>query len=376
MRETIGTMGESDRGTAPVKPDYAAAPGRVYWELTRACDLACRHCRAEAMPMPGPDELTTDECRGVLDRLAAARPAPHVVFTGGDPLKRPDFFELVEYGRGCGLPIAVAPSATPTLTAAVTRRLAALGVEAMSLSLDGPSAAIHDDVRGVLGCFGWTLVAAGRVTAAGIPLQVNTLVTADTAEHLDAIAALVAGLGAARWSLFFLVSVGRGRTLRPLPPHDTERVLGWVARHAEGWPFTVTTTEAPHYRRVVIQTMRAAGRTGAEIHASPVARGFGIRDGNGVMFLAANGDVTPSGFLPLALGNARRDDVLEVYREAPTFRALRLPTLFEGRCGVCSFHAVCGGSRARAWAATGNILGEDPLCEFVPTAGAAAALTT
>jgi radical SAM protein len=335
----------------------------VYWELTRACDLACRHCRAEAMPDRGADELTTAEAEAVLARLARApAPRPHVVFTGGDPLKRPDLLPLVRAAVGRGLGVSVAPSATFGITAAAVRDLQAAGVGAMSLSLDGPTAAQHDALRGVLGCFGWTLAAAERIVAAGIPLQVNTLVTADTEPWLDETAKVVARLGAARWSLFFLVGVGRGRALRPLTAIECERRLRWLARTAPSWPFTASTTEAPQYRRVVIQRMRAAGRTPDEI--AETGRGWGIRDGNGIMFIAANGDVTPSGFLPLVVGNVRRDDVLRLYREAPLFRVLRTPELFDGRCGACEFHDVCGGSRARAWAATGDALAEDPLCAW------------
>ncbi len=348
-------------------PTFDMAPARVYWELTRACDLACRHCRAEAMRHRGEDELTTSECERILRELAASGgPRVHVVFTGGDPLKRPDLLELVRYGTALGLRIAVASSATPALTRTVVEALRAAGVTAMSLSLDGSSPARHDGLRGVLGCFGWTLVAAQRIVAAGIPLQVNTLVTADTEPDLEKIATVVLGLGAARWSLFFLVAVGRGRALRPLGAGECERTLRWLARRAPGWPFVTTTTEAPHYRRVAIETMRASGLGGREIRQSPVAQSFGIRDGNGIMFIAANGDVTPSGFLPLAEGNARRANVVDIYRSAPIFRLLREVDRLHGRCGACEYRAICGGSRARAYAATGNFMGEDPLCAYEP----------
>ncbi|HEV8585861.1 MAG TPA: TIGR04053 family radical SAM/SPASM domain-containing protein [Methylomirabilota bacterium] len=344
-------------------PVYAAAPARVYWELTRACDLACRHCRAEAMSRRAADELSTAECESVLAALAEApAPRPHVIFTGGDPLKRPDLLDLVRVAVGRGLAVSVAPSATFGITSRTVADLKAAGVAAMALSLDGPTAAQHDALRGVLGCFGWTLAAAERVVAAGIPLQINTLVTADTEPWLDETAKVVAGLGAARWSLFFLVSVGRGRALTPLTPIECERRLRWLARTAPAWPFVASTTEAPHYRRVVIQEMRAAGRTPEEITAA--GRGWGIRDGNGVMFIAANGDVTPSGFLPLAAGNVREHDPLALYREAPIFHALRASAGFGGRCGACEFREVCGGSRARAWAATGDLFAEDPLCAW------------
>jgi radical SAM protein len=346
---------------------FERTPARVYWELTRACDLACRHCRAEAMPERAPDELTTRECERVLRELAGAGPpAPHVVFTGGDPLKRPDLLDLVRYGVRLGLGISVAPSATPALTREVVDALKAAGVAAMSLSLDGSSPARHDGLRGVFGCFGWTLVAAQRIVGARIPLQINTLVTADTEPDLEEIATVVARLGAARWSLFFLVSVGRGRTLRTVGATECERTLRWVARQAPGWPFVVTTTEAPQFRRVVLETIRDGGHPGRGFRESPVARSFGVRDGNGIMFIAANGDVTPSGFLPLPAGNVRNGDVVETYRHAPLFRVLRAPEQFHGRCGACWYRSVCGGSRARAFAATGDFMGEDPLCPYEP----------
>jgi AdoMet-dependent heme synthase len=247
-------------------PVYASAPARVYWELTRACDLACRHCRTEAQRERASDELTTGECERVLDALAASpAPKPHLIFTGGDPLKREDLVTLVRAAAARGLGVSVAPSATIGITHDVVRELKDAGVSTMSLSLDGPSAAHHDALRGVLGCFGWTLAAARRIVAVGIPLQINTLVTADTDPLLEDTVKVVAGLGAARWSLFFLLAVGRGRVLTPLDAVACERRLRWLASNAERWPFVVSTTEAPHYRRVVIQRMRAAGRSGAEI---------------------------------------------------------------------------------------------------------------
>jgi radical SAM protein len=344
---------------------------RVYWELTRACDLACRHCRAEAQRQRAADELTTSECIDVLHDLVVDTPPPHVIFTGGDPLKRPDLLDLVREAVRLGLGVSVAPSATTSLTHDAIHELKEAGVAAMSLSIDGSTAARHDAIRGVLGCFGWTLAAAQRIVAAGIPLQINTLVTRETVGDLEAVAREVAQLGATRWSLFFLVAVGRGRVLTPLSAAEAETTLGWIARQSARWPFVTTTTEAPHYRRIVIQQMRKAGLGAEEIRRSPAARGFGIRDGNGIMFIAANGDVSPSGFLPLAVGNVRDVSPVTLYRDDLVFQALRAPERFRGRCGACEFRALCGGSRARAWAAGGDILGEDPLCAWQP-AGAGA----
>lgn len=344
---------------------FAQAPARVYWELTRACDLACRHCRAEAMPARAPDELATEECERVFRQLATAGPPPpHVVLTGGDPLKRPDLVALVRYGTGLGLGVSVAASATPALSLATVEALKSAGVRAMSLSLDGSSPARHDGIRGVLGCFGWTLVAAQRIVNSGIPLQINTLVCAETEPDLEDTAKLVGRLGAARWSLFFLVPVGRGRTLRPLSPRECETTLHWLARHSGAWPFTVATTEAPHYRRVLLQVRAAAGASSGGHRDSAGGGSMGIRDGSGVMSIASNGDVMPSGFLPIAVGNVRDADAIDLYRNASVFRALRAPETFHGRCGICGFRVMCGGSRARAYAATGDVLSEDPLCDY------------
>ena len=303
----------------------------------------------------------------MLGELATAIPPPHVVFTGGDPLKRPDLLRIIRFAGALELPVAVAPSATMAVTGALARELKQAGVSAISLSVDGPAAAQHDAARGVLGCFGWTLAAAAHIRAAGIPLQVNTLVTGENVRQLEDIAALVGRTGAARWSLFFLVGVGRGRALTEADALEAERTLRWVAASASRWPFLVSTTEAPHYRRVVLQQLRAAGVPDPEIAAHPIRRTFGLRDGNGIMFIAANGDVTPSGFVPVSPGNVRSNGPLEIYRSAPLFRALRDPGRLKGRCGRCEFGDVCGGSRARAWA-HGDLFGEDPLCPWVPRA--------
>jgi AdoMet-dependent heme synthase len=162
------------------------------------------------------------------------------------------------------------------------------------------------------------------------------------------------------------VPVSRGRTLSLLSARECETTLRWLAAHAGAWPFTVTTTEAPHYRRVLIESRLAAGLWGADGRDDVVARSFGVRDGNGIMFIAANDDVMPSGFLPLVAGNIRDGEVVDIYRHASHFRALRAPETFHGRCCICGFRMVCGGSRARAYAATGDFLAEAPLCAYEP----------
>jgi radical SAM protein len=349
--------------------EFDAAPRRVYWELTRACDLACSHCRASAMPCRDPQELTTAEAFRLLDDLAAVRtPAPHVILTGGDPLKRPDFFSILDHAVGCGLPCLVAPSATPLLTRDVIRALASSGVHAMSLSLDGSAPERHDSLRGVSGTFERTLTAARDIVDAGISLQINTLVTNRTCADLTAVYELVRAIGADRWSLFFLITTGRGTTLEQITPEQCETLLHWTLDHSGDARPAVTTTEAPHYRRIALE--RQKNGVDDPSKAATIRRGFGIRDGNGVMFVSHSGDVQPSGFLPLTAGNVRTGSPLQIYRESSLFRRLRQPDEFAGRCGRCEFRHVCGGSRARAYAASGDVLGTDPLCSYEPPARA------
>jgi len=342
---------------------FVRAPLRVYWETTRACDLACRHCRAAAAPEPDPAELTTAEGLRLLERLAAfGPPLPHVILTGGDPLKRADLFVLIDRARALGLGVSVAPSATPLLTPEAIRRLQAAGVEAISLSLDGAIAERHDAFRGVSGCFDRTLTAAAAAQAVALPFQVNTLVSEETLDDIPAVHRLVSRIGATRWSLFFLVTVGRGSVLRPITPGACDRLLEWLADLPRAGGLVISTTEAPHFRRVMARPGR---RAGAGVLQSGHA-GAGIRDGNGIMFISHIGEIQPSGFLPVTAGNVRSDDPVMIYREAPIFHLLRRVDLLDGRCGRCGYQNLCGGSRARAFAASGDPLGEDPLCAWEP----------
>jgi len=365
--------GHGGAGIGSVRPEgwvYARAPMIVYWELTNACGLACRHCRATAMPDPAPGELTTTEALGVLDSIAAfGEPAPHVVMTGGDPLRRPDLSTLIRAATERGIGVSLAPAVTPLLARDRLAQLRDDGVSAISLSLDGATAASHDGLRGVPGTFDATLTALDWAAELAIPVQVNTLVTATTAEELPAVYDLLVGHAVMRWSLFFLISVGRGTTLTEVSPGEAERLMRWLWRLTRTAPFQVRTTEAMMYRRVAARALGRAGLGEADIERHPISRGFGIRDGNGIVFLAHDGTVTPSGFLPTAVGNVRTADLVTLYRDAPLMRALRDPSGFAGRCGVCEYRMWCGGSRARAHAWTGDPLESDPLCPYVPASG-------
>jgi radical SAM protein len=347
--------------------DYARTPLNIYWETTQACALACRHCRAEAVCEPPPGELTFEEGVAFLRQIPGfGDPMPHLILTGGDPLARRDIFDLIDEARRLGIGISITPAATSALTRDVLLRLKQHGIEGLGLSLDGSTAERHDAIRGVSGTFAITLNALRWAQGLAIPLQVNTLVSAETAGDIPAVYELLKPFGVARWSLFFLISVGRGRILQPLSAEEAEKLMAWIYQTARAAPFIVATTEAPSFRRVALEQMRAEGLTGEQIKRSREFRGAGIRDGHGIMFVSNMGDICPAGFLPLTAGNVRTGNAADVYRSAPLFEALHDPTRFEGRCGVCEYRALCGGSRARAYAATGSPLETDPLCTYQP----------
>jgi len=357
----------SDTERAASRFVHSRAPLLIYWELTRACDLACRHCRAEAIAQRDARELDTFEAMALLEKIRSfSEHGVHVVLTGGDPLNRPDLCTLIEHGAKIGLAVSIAPSSTNLLTREVFQRFKDSGVESLSLSLDGSTAEKHEEIRGVPGCFGRTLDAAWDALRAGLRLQVNTLVTAETLEDLDETYGLLKHLPLMRWKLFTLIGVGRGRTLKEPSPEQCEALHHWLCDVSKDSPFPVATTEAPHFRRVALTRMRERGMPMAKIEKTPVGRGFGIRDGNGILFISHSGHVYPSGFLPLAAGNVRNSDVTDLYRFSKLFRNLRSTRLYKGKCGRCEFREICGGSRARAYARHGDPLESDPLCAYEP----------
>ena len=347
--------------------DYSRNPMLVYWEMTQACGLACRHCRAEAVSTPHPDQLTHEESKGLLRQIAAFdKPLPHLILTGGDPLERADLFELIDDARSLGITVSITPSATDKLTFDAMAKLKAHGIESFGLSLDGSNAARHESVRGISGCFDATIRAIENAAKLGVQIQVNTLVSAETIDDLPAVYELLKSLTVMRWSLFFLIEVGRGRVLQPISAERGEELMKWVFDLSQIAPFAIKTTEAPSYRRIALNRMREQGMTAKEIEQTTVYRGFGIRDGHGIVFVSNQGDIFPAGFLPLAAGNVRTESLRDIYRNSPIFQALHNPGQFKGRCGRCEYHAVCGGSRARAFAATGDPLASDPFCSYQP----------
>lgn len=347
---------------------FGDAPRNVYWEMTIACDLACKHCRADAIHERDPLELSADEAREMMRDIREM--GSMLILTGGDPMKRPDLFELIEYGRSIGLPLSITPSTTPTVTREAVRRFKELGVAAMGVSVDGPSAEIHDAFRGVEGTFRHSMDALAWAREFRVPVQVNTTVTTETLPHLTQLYRLLSESAAPpvrRWSLFLLVPVGRGAELGIPSAGQVEELFEWVYETSKEAPFHIGTVEAPHYRRYWIQRRVAAGATREEIAAQAKRMGFGVRDGNGVIFVSHRGEVYPAGFLPYPLlGNIRLEPLSRIYREARALLDLRDMERLRGKCGACEYRWACGGSRARAYAMTGDILESDPFCLYEP----------
>ena len=348
--------------------ETAERPFVLIWELTQACGLACNHCRADANPQRHPDELSTAEGKALLEDAAEFGDGQLVVLSGGDPLVRDDVEELIAYGDDLGLRMTITPSGTGSLTADRIEAMVDAGLKRMAVSLDGASAETHDAFRGEEGSFAETVQAVEDARAAGLPVQVNTTVCQQTVGELPAIRELLTELGAVMWSVFFLVPVGRGRILEPITPERADRVMAWLAEISETEPFGVKTTEAPQYRRVVMQRQGETaddGETGAAPD-SGVKRRTGIVAGDGFAFVSHTGEVFPSGFLPESAGNVRDQPVTDSYRNSALFQSLRDRDRLSGKCGACPYRHVCGGSRSRAFAHTGDPLASDPLCPFVP----------
>jgi radical SAM protein len=344
---------------------YDDGPRIVIWETTRACALACAHCRAEAMPHRDRRELTTDEARRLIDEVADWGKAIFIL-TGGDPLMRADIYEIAAYAAGRGLRVAISPSVTGRLTAKSIAGLAEAGCKRISLSLDGPDAKSHDAFRGVRGVFERTLKSALGAVQAGMELQINTTIARHNHEHIRDMADLVESLGATMWSLFFLVPTGRARRDQALDALETEAAFATLYDVWTRSAFDIKTTEAPHYRRFVAQQL-AASAVGARPRKSE-SQGLrfpAIADGKGFVFVSHIGDIQPSGFLPLTCGNVRTDSFLFVYRNHHLMRRLRNPDTFVGKCGSCDFRLLCGGSRARAYTVDGNPFASDPSCSYV-----------
>jgi len=385
-----------------VKFDFQDRPFIVIWEVTRACSLACRHCRAETKRRPHPLELTTEESLRFIEQVERSGPTLFIL-TGGDPVRRLDLKTLIRYASDRGLRVSLSPSATQDFARANLRELKEAGVERISLSLDGASRETHDRFRGVAGTWNWTMEAIANAALAGLPFQINSTFTRQNLHEYDDFVRLLDEIRPVLWSVFQLVPTGRGKVEDLLTADEMEHLFERLARLSLTAPYDIKTTEGQHYRRVVLQQVHKAGPpeldaswcleppgarngagvpplnaavpaqraspTNAEVHekkAWGTRAPLGINDGKGFVFVSHIGDIQPSGFLPFTAGNVRQHELLDVYRNSPLFRELRNPGLLKGKCGRCEFNGICGGSRARAYAMTGDYLNEEPLCSYQP----------
>ncbi|MBI4201278.1 MAG: radical SAM protein [Chloroflexi bacterium] len=339
--------------------DYALSPAVLFWEITRACALACRHCRAEAQPKRHPLELTTEQGFALVDEIARFRPSPILVITGGDPLMRRDLFDVAAHAVSRGLRTSLSPSVTALVTRDNLTRAYDAGVRHISFSLDGATPEVHDGFRGVEGAFERTLTAIKTAHEVGLTVQVNTTVSQRNHAQLEEMADIVGRSGAVQWDLFFLVPTGRARAEEMLSPQEHEEVYHWLYDLSHRATFRVKTTLGQPFRRVVLQR---AAQDGVQADSVPTTN-----DGKGICFVSHLGEIYPSGFLPVRCGNVLTHSLVEVYQSHPIFLALRDPGHLKGKCGVCPFNACCGGCRARAYACTGDYLAAEPCCVYLTT---------
>lgn len=343
---------------SPHPPDRFV-PRLIAWETTRACPLACKHCRAAAQPEPASDELSTEEGFRLLENIAAFA-SPTIILTGGEPMLRPDIYDLASHARDLGLHAVMAPCGL-LLNDETAKRLVESGIRYLSVSLDGASAASHDAFRGVPGAFEGSLRGIEAAKRAGLGFQINTTITQHNVSELPAILDLAKALGASVFNPFMLVPTGRGRLIadQEITPQQYEDTLMWLMEQQERQDIAIRVTCAPHYQRV----LRQNGRADAASHAPK-----GCLGGKTFAFISCNGKVQICGFLDIACGDLRREGLnfRKIWEESEIFRRLRDPNSYTGRCGYCEFRFVCGGCRARAFAMTGDYLAEEPFCVYQP----------
>jgi len=363
--------------------DFNQRPFLVIWETTHACPLACVHCRASADKEASPDELTHDQAIKLLYDVKDMG-TPIFIFSGGDPLMRQDLDELVRIAKSLRLRTGVIPAVSEMLTQARISELKASGLSQIAFSLDATTAGEHDTFRQVEGVFDHTLEAIEWAHQIQLPVQINSLINVHNTDSLDRLIDLIERLPIVFWEVFFLVPTGRGTQLPLMSAQKFEEAFVKIYALSQRVPFIVKITEAPHYRRFYIeQEMKKQGMDpacltqegvplpeylkrrsgpGGTIGRAPQ----GVNSGKGFVFVSHKGEVMPSGFLPVSAGNVKNESLKQVYREAPIMKALRDRTQLKGKCGPCVYNDVCGGSRARAFALTGDYLAEDPCCAYQP----------
>jgi len=347
------------------KTDFRRSPALVFYEVTQACGLVCQHCRACAQTHADPNELSTLDSILLIDQLTEFPEPPMLVLTGGDPLCREDIFDLIDYSTRAGLETSITPSATPLVTNEAIGLMRDSGIHRMAISIDGANAKCHDNFRGVSGSFARSLEILQEARRVGLPTQINTTLTPGNVDQLDEMAELFAALDISMWSVFFLVPVGRANQSSRLSADKSEVAFEKLWEHSRRQPYRIKTTEAPHYRRFSMQQQRLLKSVSK---SKKPFQATGINDGKGVMFVGHTGLIYPSGFMPITCGQYPQENVVEVYQDSPIFQGLRDANRLEGKCGLCEYRTICGGSRARAYALTENPYAEEPDCLYIPPA--------
>jgi len=336
----------------------------VAWEITRSCNLSCIHCRASAGRGPYPDELTTEECKKVLDEIASFS-SPIIIFTGGEPLLRPDIFEIVGHGQNLGLNMAMAVNGV-LLDDETANKMVEHGIQRISISIDGATAETHDAFRNVPGAFEGALRGIEAAKRAGLPFQINTTITKINLDEIPDILKMAVELGAVAHHIFLLVPTGRGKELeeQEITPGQYERTLNWFYDQREKVPIQLKATCAPHYYRILRQRAAEEGKeVSFETHGmDAVTRG--CLGGTAFCFISHVGQLSPCGYLELDCGNVRKEGFRRAWEESEIFKELRDFSKYGGKCGSCRYLKVCGGCRARAYARTGDYMAEEPYCIY------------
>jgi heme b synthase len=354
-------------------------PRLIFWETTAGCNLRCIHCRRiDVADRLVPEDLSTAESRQLIDQIVAFC-NPILVLSGGEPLIRPDIFEIAEHAAAKGLRVALATNGT-LIDEHMAQRIVDAGIRRVAVSLDGATAETHDPFRALPGSFAQALEGIEHLRRRGMSVQINTTVARHNIDELPQILNLARSLGADALHIFLLVPVGCGVAIadeQMLSPRQYEEVLNWFYDRDQEGLLEMKATCAPHYFRIVRQRMAAEKRqrvVGVTATSDLHAMTKGCLAGTGVCFVSHKGEVFPCGYLPLPAGSVREQALQQIWQDAPIFSELRDPELLQGKCGRCEFKRICGGCRARAYGMTGNYLDEEPFCVYEPPLPQAARL--
>jgi len=338
----------------------------IAWELTRGCNLACIHCRASAQRGPYPGELSTEECLRIMDEIASIS-KPIIILTGGEPLLRPDVFDLARYGSNKGFRMVMATNGT-LITEETIQAMKASGIQRISISLDGPNPETHDAFRKVKGAFEGSLRGIEMAKRGGLEFQINTTITQANLHLIAEVLQLAVDLGAVAHHIFLLVPTGRGKELvdQEISALDYEKTLHWFYEQRDHVPLQLKATCAPHYYRILRQRAKKEGKkiTPKEYGLDAMTRG--CLGGISFCFISHVGQVQPCGYLEVDCGNLREKSFKEIWETSQVFQNLRNMDGYQGKCGRCEFRKVCGGCRARAYESLGDYMAEEPYCIYEP----------